>query len=77
MSFVSHLRPEDKAKHSRSSCRKGRHLYGEAQRIGGGITRRVCDTCGEVTIDLSNADEVTRPMERGKRLTRVETFEDS
>jgi len=60
---VSHLRPEDR-KHSRAACRKGRHRYGESQSIGGGIERRVCQTCGEVTIDLTEAEEVTKPMRR-------------
>jgi len=60
---VSHLRPEDKAqKHRRSDCRKGRHDYGEAQNVGAGIRRQVCTECGEVTIDLTGADELTTPV---------------
>lgn len=60
---MSHLRPEE-SKHSRAACRKGRHRYGESQSIGGGIERRVCGTCGEVTIDLTEADEITTPVRR-------------
>lgn len=60
---MSHLRPEDRsAKKSKAACRKGRHYYGEAQNIGAGIVRRVCETCGEVTIDLTGADEVSTPV---------------
>jgi hypothetical protein len=62
---VSHLTPEDRASRtSRFACRKGRHYYGEAQNIGAGILRRVCETCGEVTIDLTGAEEVTEPVLR-------------
>lgn len=62
---MSHLRPEDRSfKHSRAACRKGRHLYGESQNIGAGILRRVCDICGEVTIDLTKADGLTAPILR-------------
>lgn len=62
---MSHLRPEDRSvKHSRAACRKGRHYYGEPQKIGAGILRRVCEACGEVTIDLTNADELTTPVLR-------------
>jgi hypothetical protein len=70
---VSHLRPEDRSvKLSRASCRKGRHFYGETQNIGAGITRQVCETCGEVTIDLTGAHELTEPIIRstGKIGTR-------
>jgi hypothetical protein len=53
---MSHLRPEDiPTAHKRSSCKKGRHRYGEAQAVGGGIVRQVCLTCGAVTIDLTGA----------------------
>ncbi|MGH3650051.1 MAG: hypothetical protein ACRDU9_05020 [Acidimicrobiia bacterium] len=66
---MSHLRPEDKpSKHTRSSCRKGRHFFGESQNIGAGILRRVCETCGEVTIDLTGVDEVTTPVSRNRRI---------
>jgi len=58
---VSHLRPEEQ-KHRRSDCRKGRHIYGEGQNIGAGIRRQVCTECGEVTIDLTAADELTTPV---------------
>lgn len=62
---MSHLRPEDRSqKTSRAACRKGRHHYGESQRIGAGILRRVCAACGEVTIDLTGVDEVTMPVIR-------------
>ena len=66
---MSHLRPEDRNKRARTACRKGRHYYGETQNIGAGITRRVCEDCGEVTIDLTGVEEVTTPVNRnGRRL---------
>lgn len=46
-----------KRKKAVASCRKGEHRYGGAQGVGGGITRRVCLACGEVTIDLRGAEE--------------------
>ena len=62
---MSHLRPEDRSsKHRRSACRKGRHFFGASQHIGAGITRQVCEICGEVTIDLTKADELTSPIIR-------------
>jgi hypothetical protein len=64
---VSHLRPEDRGKPSRNACRKGRHHYGESRNIGAGIQRRVCDICGEVTIDLTGVEEVTKPVSRTTR----------
>lgn len=42
----------------------GRHHFGESRGIGGGIERRVCQTCGEVSIDLTGADEPTTPVRR-------------
>ena len=69
---MSHLRPEDRSqKKSRAACRKGRHHYGESQRIGAGILRRVCDSCGEVTIDLTGVDEVTRPIIRRSQVKMI------
>jgi hypothetical protein len=60
---VSHLRPQDRSpKKSRAACKRGRHYYGESQNIGAGITRQVCETCGEVTIDLTGAHEVSAPV---------------
>lgn len=60
---MSHLRPEDKTPRlKRLSCRKGRHDFGEAQHIGGGITRRVCQACSAVSIDLTGAHEVESPI---------------
>lgn len=60
---MSHLRPEDRSpKKSRSACKKGRHYYGESQSIGAGIVRQVCETCGEVTIDLTGVDGVSAPV---------------
>lgn len=38
-------------------CRAGRHRYGPPQPIGGGILRRLCPSCGTVSIDLTEADE--------------------
>ena len=74
---MSHLRPEDRNKHSRTACRKGRHYYGETQNIGAGITRRVCEGCGEVTIDLTGVEEVTTPVNRNGRRLRSLTTGDS
>jgi hypothetical protein len=55
---VTHLRPEDqRPRHRRSACRKGRHQYGEPQHIGAGIERQVCEVCSAVTIDLTGAYE--------------------
>ncbi|GEM_PF-2653584 len=55
---MSHLRPEDTAiVHRRSSCKRGRHRYGEPQSIGGGIVRQVCVVCSAVTIDLTGASD--------------------
>jgi hypothetical protein len=71
---VSHLRPEDQdGKHRLSACRKGRHHFGVAQNIGAGIARQVCETCHEVTIDLTSAHEPTTPVIRrtGKIGTRA------
>ena len=60
---MSHVRPEDKTPRARrSDCRKGRHTYGESQGIGAGLLRRVCELCSAVTIDLTNADELTTPL---------------
>ncbi|HET8740036.1 MAG TPA: hypothetical protein VFO17_09920 [Acidimicrobiia bacterium] len=60
---MSHLRPEDRSsKRSRAACRKGRHDYGDGQNIGAGIVRQVCQTCGEVTIDLTGAEELAQPV---------------
>ena len=62
---MSHIRPEDRSpKTSRAACKRGRHHYGIPQNIGAGILRRVCDTCGEVTIDLTGVEEVTTPVVR-------------
>lgn len=58
---VSHLRPDDKSKATQAACKKGRHAYGESQSIGAGIQRRVCSTCGEVTIDLTGAEPLSAP----------------
>ncbi len=60
---MSHVRPEDKTPRARrSDCRNGRHTYGESQGIGAGLLRRVCELCSAVTIDLTNADELTTPL---------------
>lgn len=54
---MSHIRPEPKpSKHRIAECRKGSHDYAEGQHIGAGITRRVCQTCAYVTIDLTGAE---------------------
>ena len=75
---MSHLRPEDRStKHRRSDCKKGRHIYGEAQSIGGGIRRQVCTECGTVTIDLSGADELTTPVRANGTIAATRTPEQS
>lgn len=67
---MSHLRPEEKvARHRLSSCRKGHHAYGEVQRVGGGITRQVCEKCADVTIDLTGADDLSGFARPGRRPT--------
>ncbi|HSK07138.1 MAG TPA: hypothetical protein VK990_06420 [Acidimicrobiia bacterium] len=58
---MSHLRPEDLAALDKRSCRRGRHRYGAAQHIGGGILRQVCAGCGSVTIDLTRLDDDPGP----------------
>ncbi len=60
---MSHLRPDDRPqRHRKSECRKGRHAFGEAQNVGGGITRQVCAVCSVITIDLTGADGLTSPL---------------
>lgn len=60
---LSHVNPGIRPpKHRRSDCRKGLHEYGEPQNIGAGILRRVCDACAAVTIDLTQAGELTTPL---------------
>ncbi|MFQ5522288.1 MAG: hypothetical protein ACE5F5_01750 [Acidimicrobiia bacterium] len=60
---MSHLRPQDRPrKHRRSDCRKGRHNFGQAQNIGAGIRRQVCDACGAVSIDLTGGENLTFPV---------------
>lgn len=54
---MTHLQQGDRRKHRASACRRGRHDYGEKQYVGAGITRQVCATCGDVTIDLTAAHE--------------------
>lgn len=49
-----------KRKRAIAGCRRGEHRYGAHQSVGGGITRRVCMACGEVSIDLRGA-EVPEP----------------
>jgi hypothetical protein len=63
---MSHLRPEARQRHKLSSCKKGRHNYGETQMIGGGITRQVCQTCSDVTIDLTAADDMAEAHPHGR-----------
>lgn len=46
-------------------CGEDRHEYGEARAIGGGILRRVCPTCGAVSIDLT-ATESRIPLARAR-----------
>lgn len=60
---MSHLGPSAKRpRHRRADCRKGRHEYGESQNVGAGILRRVCRVCAAVSIDLTKADELTKPV---------------
>ena len=60
---MSHVKPEKReGEHWRSACRKDRHSYGERQNIGAGIARQVCRDCGDVTIDLTGAHELTTPI---------------
>lgn len=66
---MSHLRAgESQRRHKLSSCKKGRHHYGEPQYIGAGIVRQVCLTCATVTIDLTGAEQVLEePVVRAHR----------
>lgn len=73
---MTHLRPDDKTKGTQAACRKGRHAYGESQSIGAGIQRRVCATCGEVTIDLTGAEPLSAPAD-GVANTRKTITRDS
>lgn len=53
---MSHVRPEPKTPRQQlADCRRGKHDYGPAQNIGGGIVRRVCTGCADVSIDLTGA----------------------
>jgi hypothetical protein len=63
---MSHLRPESRPRHKLSSCKKGHHNYGEAQMIGGGITRQVCRTCSDIRIDLTGVDYMARARALGR-----------
>lgn len=69
---MTHLREPDRRKHRASDCRKGRHAYGESQYIGAGITRQVCDTCGDVTIDLTAAHQPAASTADARRSIRSE-----
>lgn len=61
---MSTSRPAPKAsdRHRKAECRKGRHHFGSNQNIGAGITRRVCDTCSAITIDLTGSYELAYPV---------------
>jgi hypothetical protein len=58
---MTHIRtaPKPSSKHKIADCRKGIHNYADGQHIGAGITRRVCQTCAYVTIDLSGVDDAS------------------
>lgn len=58
---VSHVRPRPSKRDSRPNCRKGIHSFGPTQEVGGGISRRVCDRCSAVSIDLTGAYEMATP----------------
>jgi hypothetical protein len=70
---MSHLRPEARPRHKLSSCKKGHHNYGELQLIGGGITRQVCGTCADVSIDLTAVDQLAEAPQ-GRRPTLANFF---
>ncbi len=44
-------------KQARNDCRAGVHRYGGRSIVGGGILRRVCLACGNISIDLTAVDE--------------------
>lgn len=72
---MTHLRREDAPRiHNRLLCRRGRHLYGKAQQVGGGIVRQVCTACGSVTIDLTTAGEETHHSESSRAGRREAGF---
>lgn len=54
MGTEQHMRPRSQRK-ALLSCRSGNHRYGTATAVGGGMTRRACDVCSAITIDLSQA----------------------
>lgn len=60
---MTHLNEKDRTRRHRiSACKRGRHDFGEAQNVGAGITRQVCRTCGEVSIDLTGTGELSEPL---------------
>lgn len=54
MGSEKHIRPRSMRK-ALSKCREGKHRYGAASDIGGGMSRQICTVCGAVTIDLTQA----------------------
>ncbi|HEX6947628.1 MAG TPA: hypothetical protein VF246_09790 [Acidimicrobiia bacterium] len=63
---MSHVRPRrERRRDGKPNCRKGLHSYGPTQEIGGGISRRVCEVCHAVSIDLSGAYEMGAPSPTG------------
>ena len=41
----------------RRHCRAGHHHWAQPTPVGGGITRQACSACGEVSLDLREANE--------------------
>jgi hypothetical protein len=40
-------------------CKDGEHDFAEPVSVGSGLLRSVCETCGEVSIDLRAVEEPT------------------
>ena len=52
----------------RGTCRSG-HSYGPGQRVGAGILRYLCSSCGSVSIDITGVDV---PEEAGSLFVTAE-----
>jgi hypothetical protein len=66
---MTHLRAEDiSTVHRKSSCRRGSHRYGDPLNVGAGIVRRVCQSCGSVSIDVTAAG----PVDMNEQVERLE-----
>ena len=51
------IRGKHRAHTQANGCRGGHHRFGQPASVGGGILRRVCELCGDVSLDLRPAEE--------------------